>query len=65
MCVAVNGSLPYSNAAALGDAVRRKLLRREEFEAMQGVPIVHVKNGKPLTDHGAKMLGVSWEGAGL
>lgn len=23
-------------------------------------PVIHVKNGKPLTEHGAKLLGVPW-----
>jgi hypothetical protein len=27
-----------------------------------GVPIIHVKDGKPLTPEGARMLGVPWPG---
>ena len=52
--------LGYSSAIALGDAVRQQIVRREEFAAMQGGTIQHVKNGKPLTAHGAKLLGVAW-----
>ena len=54
------GVLGYSNAIVAGDMIRRKMVRREELEAMQGTPVVHVRDGKPLTEHGAKMLGVEW-----
>jgi hypothetical protein len=27
----------------------------------QGEPVVHVKDGKPLTPHGAKLLGAPWD----
>jgi len=27
-----------------------------------GEPVVHVKDGRPLTEHGAKLLGVDWHG---
>ena len=54
------GVLGYSNAIVAGDMIRRKMVRLEEFESMQGTPILHVKNGKPLTAQGAKMLGVEW-----
>jgi hypothetical protein len=33
---------------------------RLETESRHGTPIVHVKNGKPLTAEGARMLGVEW-----
>ena len=55
------GVLGYSNAIVAGDVIRRKILRREEFEAMQGTPVIHVKDGKPLTEIGARILGVPWE----
>lgn len=54
------GVLKYSSQIALGDAIRRRIERREAFEAMQGVGVEHVRNGKPLTPKGAAMLGVAW-----
>lgn len=51
----------YSSPAALGDAVRRELLRQEWRESQREVGMVqHVKDGKPLTEKGAQMLGVPW-----
>ena len=55
-----NHILNYYTPQAMGDAIMRTLRRREEFKAMQGEPVVHVKNGKPLTAYGAKLLGVPW-----
>ena len=53
--------LGYSNAVVLGDAIRKQIIRTEyaKAHAADGL-IVHVKDGKPLTAEGAKMLGVSW-----
>ena len=53
--------LGFRNAVALGDSIRRSIERREEFKAMQGTPVIHVKNGKPLTEYGAQLLGVQWK----
>jgi hypothetical protein len=51
----------YSNSAALGDAVRREIIKREWVEAhREDGLVIHVKNGKPLTEHGAKLLGMAW-----
>ncbi len=52
--------LSYSDACTAGDAVQKQIQRHVEFEAMQGKPVVHVKNGKPLTAEGARLLGVPW-----
>ena len=54
------GNLGISNAATLGDMLVHKIIRREEFELMQGTTVQHVKDGKPLTALGAKLLGVPW-----
>jgi hypothetical protein len=62
--ITLNGRvLGYSNAITAGDAVRKAIEKREEFQSMQGKPVQHVKDGKPLTAYGAKMLGVQWGGA--
>ena len=61
--ISLNGRiLGIANAATAGDMIQRMLVRHAEFEAMQGVPVAHVKNRKPLTAHGAKLLGVPWTG---
>ena len=52
--------LGFSSAQVAGDFVIQNFLKRQEFEAQQGAPVTHVRNGKPLTAKGAKMLGVSW-----
>lgn len=31
-----------------------------DIEEHMGKPVQHVKNGVPLTEHGAKLLGVPW-----
>ena len=54
------GVLTLSSPQAVGDMIQRRIVKREEFEALQGEPVVHVKNGKPLTAQGAKLLGVPW-----
>lgn len=46
--------------AALGDMIRRKIIAQEKAIALQDAGICHVKNGKPLTEYGAKLLGVEW-----
>ena len=53
----------YSTPAALGDALRREILKREYAKAhhADGL-VVHVRNGKPLTAKGAALLGVPWDG---
>ena len=51
----------YSNAAARGDSLRRQILKREYAMAMTPECVAHVRDGKPLTEHGAKLLGVPWE----
>ena len=54
-------SLRYSNAAALGDALIKAIVSREEALSHRTENLtVHVKNGKPLTAKGAKLLGVPW-----
>jgi hypothetical protein len=52
----------YSSPHALGDAVRAAMVKRIEFQLEQGVAVRHVKDGKPLTAHGAELLGMPWEG---
>lgn len=55
--------LGYSNSAALGDAIRKKILDREFAMAYRADGlVVHVCDGKPLTAHGAALLGVPWDG---
>jgi hypothetical protein len=54
------GVLTVSNAIAAGDLIRSMIVHREEFESKQSTPIIHVKDGKPLTAHGARLLGVPW-----
>lgn len=56
------GVLGIRDSFTLGDMIAHKRERRAEFLAMQGTPVVHVKNGKPLTAKGAAMLGVPWDG---
>lgn len=38
------------------------LLPVERPLSQHGIPVVHVKDGKPLTPEGARMLGVTWPG---
>jgi hypothetical protein len=53
--------LGYSSPAALGDAVRKAIINREIALSHRGDGLmIHVKDGKPLTEKGAKMLGVAW-----
>jgi len=54
------GRLNYSNGIVAGDALFRRIQRSLEYEAAQGKGVVRVKDGKPLTAHGAKLLGVPW-----
>lgn len=42
------GHLSFSNAIALGDAVRAKIVRDEEFRAQHGPVKILFKNGKPV-----------------
>lgn len=51
----------YSSPAALGYAIQKQIMLREYAMAQREVGVVqHVKDGKPLTEKGAQMLGVSW-----
>ena len=58
-----HGVLGPSNPAALADLIRRRIQARNtaESHAEDGL-VVHVRDGKPLTAHGAKLLGVPWKG---
>lgn len=56
----LSGHLGYTNSLALGDMIRRKLVNRALSEAMRAEAVEHVKDGKPLTAHGARLLGVPW-----
>lgn len=49
-------------AQTLGELVVRKAIHAATRDAYleENPPIVHVKDGKPLTAHGAKLLGVPW-----
>jgi len=44
------------------EAAIRQAFRDADREAQQGNLVVHVRNGVPLTEHGAKLLGVTWNG---
>jgi hypothetical protein len=59
------GSLHYANGIVAAAAVEQMMVRKAEFQEAQGVTVEHVRNGKPLTAHGAKLLGVKWEPEGL
>jgi hypothetical protein len=52
--------LGFSSGQSAGEYVIREIVKRQEFELAQGATVLHVKDGKPLTEHGAKMLGVQW-----
>ncbi len=54
------GVLFYRDSNTAGAAIVQGIMKGIEFEAMQGTSIQHVKHGKPLTEHGAKLLGVAW-----
>jgi hypothetical protein len=56
--------LGYSDAATLGDAVRKAIISAElaRFHRSDGL-VIHVKDGKPLTAEGARRLGVPWPNA--
>jgi len=47
---------------AIGDLAIQKAYSIATAKAWQAErpPVVHVKNGRPLTAHGAKLLGVPW-----
>lgn len=53
-------TLGFSSPAAVADIIRRKIIARENAAALQDPGVCHVKNGKPLTEYGAKLLGVEW-----
>jgi hypothetical protein len=63
------GQLGYRSVmtpAGMVDVIQRRMQARiaaEEF-ARERPPVQHVKDGKPLTPTGAKILGVPWEGEG-
>lgn len=47
----------------MGSAIqicRKNMEVTAESAAQCSSPIQHVKDGKPLTAHGAKLLGVAW-----
>lgn len=54
----------YSSGVALGDAVRRQMMasiaREQHIKDTVDRAVIHVKDGKPLTEYGAKVLGVGW-----
>ena len=52
--------LGFSSAQSAGEFVIREIIKRQEVEMAQGATVIHVKDGKPLTAHGAKLLGVPW-----
>ena len=59
--ISLGGSaLGFSSAQSAGEFVIRQIIKRQEFLAAQGTTVQHVKNGRPLTEHGAKILGVPW-----
>lgn len=47
--VSLPGSLGYSTASSLGDAVRGEIVRKEEFAAQHGPVKVLWKDGKPVS----------------
>jgi hypothetical protein len=44
----------------VADIIRRNIIARENAAALQDPGVCHVKNGKPLTEYGAHLLGVEW-----
>jgi hypothetical protein len=50
--------LGFSSAQSAGEYVIREIMKRQQIEAAQGATIVHVKDGEPITAHGAKLLRV-------
>ncbi len=63
--VFVGTRLGYSSSHAFGDAIRASIVSSIEHGLNHGAGVAHVKNGKPLTAHGAQLLGLPWpvEGA--
>jgi len=54
------GQCPIGDSMAMAAQVMRNYERRIEAEVQTGPGTVHVKAGKPLTEHGAKLLGAVW-----
>lgn len=53
----------YDAVKARSDYVEMAF-ERQVHDLLQNGPLVeHVKNGKPLTEHGAKLLGVAFGGS--
>ncbi len=42
------------------DLAVRQAEQRAAFQAQHGAAVQHIRDGKPLTEHGAKLLGVAW-----
>ena|SRR3974390_2832651 len=60
------GKLGIRDSIVAGELLIRKLKAIETARAYQAERpgVVHVKDGKPLTAHGAKLLGLPWTGGG-
>jgi hypothetical protein len=60
------GVAHFSHAApvAAQERAMARLRERVQDELKQGQTVVHVHDGKPLTEHGAKMLGLPWPAGG-
>jgi hypothetical protein len=51
-------------AAGVAQIAQKSIVGRAEWEEYykEHPPVQHVRDGKPLTAHGAKLLGVPWKG---
>ena len=59
----VGAHLGLHDPIVAGEIFRRKITTRQEIRSAESASsVVHVKNGKPLTAHGAKLLAVPWDG---
>jgi hypothetical protein len=53
-------SLKKASPKALAQRIKNYYKEKHELYFGSGLPEVHVKDGKPLTERGAKILGVKW-----